>query len=787
MNPITRPVTPPAEQTLLDALVTAVRKAGQVNRGVMAAPAAILWPDPDRLWEAALPQLLAALPELMVYGSYRPEVRQGPAIWLKWALAGRDEAFDPGGRTPIVYLPGVGRAQLRAVETCPRELQPLAELQYRGVFFSQASARDWTPVAFLVSRQGGLGLDLAQDHATRQALGLAIAGGVLLPHPLIELQGQRLDASRFQALLTPKPDLALLNWLADPSGFRQPGDEARWEGFRGWCQDRMAFDPASDPAGDGRERLCRAEGPWGEIWLVFTDRSRKLPGLVEKLQQVQPPRVQVDLFGAWDAFARYPAFNAAQEKALAERLAAIGTMSPAEARAAVLEAEALHACRRTWLWRDLGLAPLAVALEALAEVAAGTAQPLAGESPDAQATRYREGGWRVDAAALQAQADAGSSQNRLLVEGVLAAMYTPWLDESARHFQAAVQAAGGLGGRAPVFTATGPGTLTVFVDGLRYDVARLLGDRLEASMNVQLDAAWTCLPSVTASGKPWVSPLKAGVAGRATDTEFQPSVAATGQALGAHHFQKLLTEAGVVCPVGLGLMDVGGQAWIEAGNLDHYGHEFGLQLARDLDKQVADLVERLTDLLDTGWACVRVVTDHGWLLVPGSMPKVELPAHQAETRWGRCATLRETAASTPLTFNWSWCPDVRIAMAPGIGSFRAGAHYAHGGLSIQEMLVPVLTLRPRVSTTVGEIHLTVLWKRLTCHVDAGHPLPGHRVDVRLKPHDPASSVAGGGKPLEGGAVRLLVTEDDHQGATATVVVVDALGEVVHKVATEIGE
>jgi hypothetical protein len=38
--------------------------------------------------------------------------------------------------TPISCLPGVSRADLRAVEECPRELQPLAELQYWGVLFT---------------------------------------------------------------------------------------------------------------------------------------------------------------------------------------------------------------------------------------------------------------------------------------------------------------------------------------------------------------------------------------------------------------------------------------------------------------------------------------------------------------------------------------------------------------------------------------------------------------------------------------------------------------------------
>jgi len=37
----------------------------------------------------------------------------------------------PVDRIPIFYLPGVSRQDLRAVESCPEYLKPLAELQYR--------------------------------------------------------------------------------------------------------------------------------------------------------------------------------------------------------------------------------------------------------------------------------------------------------------------------------------------------------------------------------------------------------------------------------------------------------------------------------------------------------------------------------------------------------------------------------------------------------------------------------------------------------------------------------
>ena len=113
-------------------------------------PAAVLWPDEKREWERLVPRLRVLLPHFLVFGPYDPASRTGPAIWLRCVLAGKVPSITwPPGTVPIIYLPGVSRATLRATEECPHELKPLAELQYRGVFWSQTNGKDWTVTAFL--------------------------------------------------------------------------------------------------------------------------------------------------------------------------------------------------------------------------------------------------------------------------------------------------------------------------------------------------------------------------------------------------------------------------------------------------------------------------------------------------------------------------------------------------------------------------------------------------------------------------------------------------------------
>ena len=125
---------------IIDRLIQAIRSAAVYDPDVQVAPACILWPDRDRQWEAIIPRLQNELPELLVLGNYEPDKRMGPAIWLRCVIAEKNEDIVITGSTPpILYLPGVSRQDLRAVESCPDPLKPLAELQYRGVIWSQTN------------------------------------------------------------------------------------------------------------------------------------------------------------------------------------------------------------------------------------------------------------------------------------------------------------------------------------------------------------------------------------------------------------------------------------------------------------------------------------------------------------------------------------------------------------------------------------------------------------------------------------------------------------------------
>ncbi|MDP8931427.1 MAG: BREX-1 system phosphatase PglZ type B, partial [Actinomycetota bacterium] len=155
-------------ETLLDQVETHLTAALAFNENAEVAPVALLWPDRDRHFAEAVEMLRPRMP-ILTLGELDEAGGVGPAYWLRCVIAGTVDVELTEG-TPVVYLPGVAREDLRAIEECPRSLAPIAELQYRGQWFAHPNGKDWTARAFLTNKERGLGLDVADDAATNEAL-----------------------------------------------------------------------------------------------------------------------------------------------------------------------------------------------------------------------------------------------------------------------------------------------------------------------------------------------------------------------------------------------------------------------------------------------------------------------------------------------------------------------------------------------------------------------------------------------------------------------------------------
>ena len=778
---------------LIDRLSRAIRTAAVFNPEVQTAPACVLWPDSDRQWEAVIPRLQNELPELLILGDYTPEKRIGPAIWLRCVLAKKIADIDmPEGRVPIFYLPGVSRQDLRAVENCPDHLKPLAELQYRGVIWSQINAKDWTILAFLKSDQGGLGLDVAQGNDAKNAIKLALYR--LLDEEIDLLKGKRLDKDYFNTLLTGgDPVRDLLQWLDQGDAFRDSRGKNEWKAFVEVCKSQLAFNPQKEGVLAGATKLAEHEGPWQTVWERFCEAPKRYPNIPTQIRKCKAPNETIFWHMVDGSYGGWPQWNEDQEKNLHRDLVALNSLPPHEARNRLLEIEKQHGHRRQIVWAELGETPLAQALEFLAVLAEMTKTGLAAGNADDLTEGYRNTGWRADDAVIRALSKVSKSNEMEAVTTAIRVVYLPWAEESARYLQKVVDGSSYPGGT--IATSKQPpstyGECVLFVDGLRFDLAKKLVELLAAEgCEVEERLTWTALPSVTATGKASVTPVKDKIRGEDASTDFEPCVAETGQSLkGGYHLKKLLTGDGWKILERSENSDGQGNAWCEFGDIDHEGHDRGWKLAKYIDVLMGEIRDRVVALFSSGWKSVRVVTDHGWLLLPGGLPKIDMPSSLVENKWGRCAAIKPGASTEERLYPWFWNRNLHFALADGISCFRKGEEYTHGGLSLQECLTLELTVTKgsAESTTVDVEFTDVVWKGLRCTLAVDGQFSGLSIDVRTEAGNSLSSVVVGVKPLkDNGTASVVVENEDLEGTNATVVLLDENNELVAQVATVIG-
>ncbi len=758
-------------ESVLDRLVAVLSNAMDYNAGAVEAPVALLWPDEARQWEPVIGPVGEHLPVVSL-GDYDADARRGPAYWLRCVVAGTVDAGLPAG-TPIVYLPGVARSALRAVDNCPGDVAPIAELQYRSQWFSHPNNRDWSLRALLSHSDRGLGLRLADDADAGAALALALDR--LLDERLDRLAMQVLDADYFRDLVNPDPVRSLLGWLDDPQGYRDRLDSAEWTTFVQQCKADYGFNPTSDGEVSAARKLGARNGAWAHVWKRFAETPERYPGIVDQLRKARPDELIVENLDAW------PQDNEMAEDQLRARLRDFDALTVEGARNEVVRLDAEHGGRRSTVWADLDLAPLAFALEQLMLLAELTTQPLASADLAALTADYDARGWRADDAALRSLAAVKTNADRDAVSTAIAAMYRSWLDAAAKALQSAIGPMANAHTYQPGPPAsTATGVVTVFVDGLRLDVGHRVHDRLVgAGLDVSTTTSLAALPTVTQTAKPALVPTAAGAL--AAGPDLHSANAVTGTKASIQVLRALMADNGVQV---LGPTEVGnpsGTAWAEAGEVDDRGHKFGCRLVDYIDDEVNRIAGRIRELLEAGWQRVDIVTDHGWLLLPAGMEKVELPPAATVVKKGRCARLKDGANVETPTIPWFWDQDVRIALAPGVTCFESNKEYEHGGVSPQECIVPRLTVKTGTApTTKGGPEITrIKWLGLQCRVEfigaAGKVL----VDIRGLPAEPKSSIAERAKETSSaGKVSLVVPDDDHLGGRAHLVLVAEDGRIL---------
>ncbi len=768
--------------SIYDKVIYALKQAEQHNSSIMVKPEVILWPDPENQWSEVIPVMQENLPQLISYGKYIPGKKQGPSIWIKCMVARViPEAIWDEEVTPIIYLPGVSKNDLRNVEEARLEFQPLLEYQYTGTMFVQENGKEWTILAFIENAASGLGLRVAKDGATKDALKKA------LPRIFNDkeiLQGKTLIDSEFlNNQLFPDIIHNILKWMCIGDSFLESMDPARKDVFINICKTQYEFTPDHKNIYAITEKLGSQRNQWKYVWQMYATAPHKYSEIEELLRAAKPKDLGEGLYAFPDE--SWPQVNEQKEVDLRDTLEKLSKLSPDQVAARLHELDYKNIKRKNWVWFELGYSPLCGALPFLCKMAELTTESFPSLSINDLKEYYISQGYLADQSMRKAMAMVKADKDKTILKSIIQLIYKPWLELLTKKFQGLVEK------DASIFTSqiatTESESFVLFVDAFRFELAKEFVDRLlKLNCQVTLAASWSAIPTVTPTAKPNVSPMATDISLSSGINEFRPQLK-SGKDLQTAAFKESLKTFDFNMVKTGDSMTQEKKYWLEIGDIDTKGHEEQAGMVKRID-ELFDYVQEVIDAaFEKGVKRIKIVTDHGWLLLPGGLPKTQLNEGLTETRWGRCALIKEGAKSDLLHLPWRWNPSTFIAYSPGISFFKANQEYAHGGISIQECLLPVLIVENSLDIGLAPKFTNIKWVNLKCAIECENIGDGYTVDIRTKFSDENTSIViSRNKGIVDNKGSLMVS-DDAESQAATVVLLDDKGRIRDKQATTVGE
>lgn len=341
---------------------------------------------------------------------------------------------------------------------------------------------------------------------------------------------------------------------------------------------------------------------------------------------------------------------------------------------------------------------------------------------------YADRGWRVDRAhrrleLARTELDSLGDLDELLIRARDA--YDTWLDDLLRLFTSAVESSGLDVDALPrhgqvhdryVGTADGRRVAYIWVDALRLELAHDLKDSLGAlSARVHLDAAIAAAPTITQVGMAALLPgadvsLSVSVEG----DHVEASISGHPVRTVADRVDVLRTSHRKVVDLDLNQAanraekelhrDVGDADLIlvRSQELDSAGESGMLAAAWSTFEAVTTLLRTvISRLAAAGVERIVVCADHGFIALGqslGPQRTLDPPAGAVGALKRRCFVGKGgLAAPATVRVPLSSCgvrSDCDITVPRGLAVFRAGGarQFFHGGLSPQELLVPVLVI-----------------------------------------------------------------------------------------------
>lgn len=768
--------------TLLAHIKRSVAQSKLYNSNQVVAPKVILWPDSESQWLSIVDTLRKEIPAFLTLGTFQPEDKQGPAIWLKCMVNRSMPEVDwDEAEIPIIYLPGVSKADFKEIEEASVTLQPLMEYQFTGSLWTQENGKEWTVLAFLQNDDFGMGLDVVRDNATKESLINSLPELIKKNKESIKPMGGRINSTiltkQFLTGIVPK----LINWIEYGEVVFKDDSVDYQKKYKHFIEQEYQKKMDYSLVLDFVRVLGKQEKPWEDVWAFFANAPHKYPKLVEYLGQISMDEVKDSPESSW------PTINKKQEELLCKSLLGLKVKSAEEALHVLELLSKEHKKRIRWVWAEIGQSPFALSLPYLLEMAQLCGKKYNIDSIDTLATYYKEEGYQIDLALKELSQISVSKEYKAVIEVMVDLFYKPWLEKLTKYFQVLVKK-----NVASIYDTKSPSIIekadfVLFVDAFRYDIAIEFCQQLSNKFEATLQQSWSALPSLTPTSKPSVSPIVSRISKTSNIKNFQPQFLTT-KACTPYYFKKELAEKGIVFLTSPSkIEDPKKKYWMEIGDIDTKGHQEQAEMLRRVPQLLNDLKDTINRIAAKGVNKITIVTDHGWLLLPGGLPKASLHKDFVETRWGRCAELKEGAQTDYLQLPWTWNKDQYIAYAPGISFFKKNEEYAHGGISIHECMTPLIQITLKESAKEAKSFIEEFkWIGLRLQVQTSGVNEDYSLDVRTKKEDKSSSVLLKKALLKEDNLWNVLVDDYAEGQTAALILINPNGVIIDSKLIEIG-
>lgn len=768
-------------KSLLQHIKSSILSAKKYNRSQVTAPKVILWPDPEKQWTSVVDRLREEIDGFITLGTFKPDELEGPAIWIKCLV---DQTLPEAKWTkdtiPVIYLPGIAKADFKNIEEAPASIQPLMEYQFSGNLWTQENGKEWTILSFLQNSEHGMGLEVSRDEATKEALIKSLSNYFEDGEVLYR---KKVDADLLNQLMFPQVIPTLLDWMENGDHALGKFSLDQQEAFRDVIRSQYHLTLDYSLVLDFVKHMGMQKTPWHQVWQYFSNAPHKYPKILSLLRDAKPEDMGSGMFlvpeNSW------PQVNKAYEDQLKKAILKLKKATPEAFLSKLKELQSGHKDRLSWIWAELGQSPFAQALPHLIALAERSLQVYDNTSIASITKYYTDKGIKVDSSVRKLYLIEHTKDYLNTIQVVIDKFYRPWLEKLTKQFQLLVKDDHDVFYPNP--TESYNSNFILFVDAFRYDIAQdFLNQLSTAKYAATMDIKWSALPSLTPTSKPALAPIQDKLSKSSEWNSFQVQME-NGKVLSHHYFKASLEENGInYIDSPKQIDDPTAKYWMEIGDIDKKGHQDQEGMFRRIPELMKELEETIQSIFYKGVSSLQIVTDHGWLLLPGGLPKENLHRDLAETRWGRCALMKDGVSTDLLHLPWTWNPHTFIAYAPGISFFKKNESYAHGGVSLHECLSPIITIKSKEvkGSEKGSIG-TIEWRGMRMYIQTSGTSDAYQLDVRTKISDAKSSIKLSSS-MKGDNQWSVVVDGDYEDHAATLILIDEQGIIVDKKPIHVG-